>query len=81
MREPQPEVQLLKKGSICLMTKDMVGLFVRQSAGTGGGDGADIQPSPSFTRVAMTAKTALRDIASARNCIAESSRIVDFTDT
>jgi len=30
----------------------------------GGGDGSDIQPSPGFTRVAMTAKTAPRDIAS-----------------
>ena len=47
----------------------------------GGADGPDIQPSPGSTRVAMTAKTALRDIASARSCIAESSRIVAFTDT
>jgi hypothetical protein len=47
----------------------------------GGGDGPDIQPSAGFTRVAMTAKMALRDIASARSCIAESSRIVAFTDT
>jgi hypothetical protein len=49
--------------------------------GFGGGVGSGIQPSPGFTRVAMTAKVALRDIASARSCIAESSRIVAFTDT
>jgi hypothetical protein len=53
----------------------------RRSAARPGGDGPDIQPSPGFTRVAMTAKMALRDIASARSCIAESSRIVAFTDT
>lgn len=47
----------------------------------GGADGPRIQPSPRFTLVAMTAKMALRDIASARSCIAESSRIVAFTDT